>query len=171
MRKKLTQRLPGAIIQPGGDYMANVGKNIAAARRRAGITQEELASRVGYKTKSAINKIELGIRDLPQKKIAAFADALGVTPGHLMGWDEKPAEDLQDMGALAAEVIMDPDAMEMVKKYLAMDKLNRQAVQAFMALSDVDRYALQLVMASMGAKEKTASAEAPAVDVLHVDVE
>ena len=119
--------------------MANVGQNIAAARKRAGMTQEELAGRVGYKTKSAINKIELGIRDLPQKKIAAFAAALGVTPGHLMGWDEKPAEDLQDMGALAAEVLMDQDAMEMVRAYMAMSESDRQAVRAFMALSDVDR--------------------------------
>lgn len=73
--------------------MDNVGKNIADARKALGITQEELASRVGYKTKSAINKIELGIRDLPQKKISVFAEALGVTPGYLMGWeDEKPTE-------------------------------------------------------------------------------
>lgn len=109
--------------------MANVGKNIAAARKRAGMTQEELASRVGYKTKSAINKIEMGIRDLPQKKIAAFADALGVTPGHLMGWDEKPAEELQDMGALAAQVIMDLDAMEMMRNYLRLGKSDRHTVR------------------------------------------
>lgn len=133
--------------------MANVGKNIAAARKRAGMTQEELASRVGYKTKSAINKIELGIRDLPQKKIAAFADALGVTPGHLMGWDEKPAEELQGLGALAAEVIMDPDAMEMVKEYMALGSSDRAAVRDYMRLSEVDRYAVQLVMASMSRKE------------------
>jgi hypothetical protein len=54
---------------------------------------------------------------------------------------------------------------------MAMDESDRQAVRNFMALSEVDRYALQLVMASMGAKEKTAGAEAPAVEVLPVDVE
>lgn len=144
--------------------MANVGKNIAAARKRAGMTQEELAARVGYKTKSAINKIEMGIRDLPQKKIAAFADALGVTPGHLMGWDEKPAEELQGMGALAADVIMDPDAMEMAGKYLAMDETGRQAVRDFMALSEADRYALRLVMASMSSKQKKTDAGASVVE-------
>ena len=130
--------------------MANVGKNIAAARKRAGMTQEELAGRVGYKTKSAINKIEQGIRDLPQKKIAAFAAALGVTPGHLMGWDEKPAEDLQDMGALAAQLIMDQDAMETVKAYMALD--------------ESDRYAVRLVIASMSAKQKKTDAGASVVE-------
>lgn len=131
--------------------MANVGQNIAAARKRAGMTQEELAARVGYKTKSAINKIEMGIRDLPQKKIAAFADALGVTPGHLMGWDEKPAEDLEAMGALAADLLMDQDAVAMVREY--------------MQLSEVDRYAVRLVMASMARKEKKTDAPASVVEV------
>jgi hypothetical protein len=83
---------------------------------------------------------------LPQKKIAAFADALGVTPGHLMGWDEKPAEELQDMGALAAQVIMDQDAMEMA--------------QAYMQLSEEDRYAVRLVISSMASKEKKTDAGA-----------
>ena len=144
--------------------MANVGQNIAAARKRAGMTQEELASRVGYKTKSAINKIELGIRDLPQKKIAAFAEVLGVTPGHLMGWDEKPAEDLQDMGALAAQVLMDPDVMEMVQEYMALSDADRRAVRDYMSLSGPDRYAVQLVMASMAQKQKTTDAGASVVE-------
>jgi len=143
--------------------MANVGKNIAAARKRVGMTQEELAVRVGYKTKSAINKIELGIRDLPQKKIAAFADALGVTPGHLMGWDEKPAEELQGMGAMAAEVLMDPAALEVMQKYMAMSQADRQAVRDYMRLSEVDRYAVQLVMASMSGKQKKTDAGASVV--------
>lgn len=143
----------------------NIGKNIAAARKRAGMTQEELAARVGYKTKSAINKIELGIRDLPQKKIAAFAQALGVTPGHLMGWDEKPAEELQGMGALAAQLVMDPDAMEMAREYMAMDQADRQGVRDFMDLSDADRYAVRLVMASMAQKQKKTDVGASVADV------
>lgn len=113
--------------------MVNVGQNIAEARKHAGMTQEELASRVGYKTKSAINKIEMGIRDLPQKKIAAFAAALGVTPGHLMGWDKKPADELQSMGALAAQVLMDQDAMEMAQDYMTLSQADRAAVRALVA--------------------------------------
>ena len=68
--------------------MTEVGKNIKAFRVKMGLTQEELAEKVGYKTKSAINKIELGINDLPQKKIVAFAKALETTPAALMGWNE-----------------------------------------------------------------------------------
>jgi transcriptional regulator with XRE-family HTH domain len=61
-------------------------------RKSLGWTQEELAYRMGYKSKSTINKIELGINDIPQSKIVKFADVLGTTPAHLMGWDDEVEE-------------------------------------------------------------------------------
>jgi transcriptional regulator with XRE-family HTH domain len=57
-------------------------------RKRLGMTQEELAKKMGYKSKSTINKIELGINDIPQSKIVQFAEVLGTTPAHLMGWND-----------------------------------------------------------------------------------
>lgn len=58
-------------------------------RKRLGWTQEELATKMGYKSKSTINKIELGINDIPQSKIVRFAEVLGTTPAHLMGWNDE----------------------------------------------------------------------------------
>ena len=78
--------------------MSTVGENIQYMRKRLGMTQEELANRMGYKSKSTINKIELGINDIPQSKIVQFADVLGTTPAHLMGWDKEeknPPEELK----------------------------------------------------------------------------
>jgi transcriptional regulator with XRE-family HTH domain len=69
--------------------MSTVGENILQMRKRLGWTQEELATRMGYKSKSTINKIELGINDIPQSKIVKFADVLGTTPAHLMGWNDE----------------------------------------------------------------------------------
>ena len=69
--------------------MSTVGNKILAMRKQLGLTQEELAKRMGYKSKSTINKIELGINDIPQSKIVQFASVLGTTPAHLMGWDEE----------------------------------------------------------------------------------
>lgn len=57
-------------------------------REKAELSQQELAEKVGFKTASAVNKIELGLRDINQSKIIAFAKALNTTPGYLMGWDE-----------------------------------------------------------------------------------
>ena len=79
--------------------MSNVGKNIRRAREALGWTQEDLASRMGYKSKSTVNKVELGINDISQSKVVKYADALGVDPAALMGWEplpfekEKPTED------------------------------------------------------------------------------
>ena len=42
-----------------------IGDKIKAQRLAMGLTQEELAARMGYKSKSTINKIELNINDIP----------------------------------------------------------------------------------------------------------
>ena len=144
--------------------MLKLYENIRLYRKQAKMTQDDLARRTGYTDRSSIAKIEKGLVDLSQSKIKQFAEVLGVTPGHLMGWDDQPAEELQDMGALAAQVIMEPGAMELVKVYLAMDETDRQAVRDFMALSEADRYALRLVMASMSAKTKKTDAGASVVE-------
>lgn len=69
--------------------MSTIGSNIQSKRKELGITQEELAKRLGYKSKSTINKIEMGINDVPQSKIVRFAEALCTTPAFLMGWNEE----------------------------------------------------------------------------------
>lgn len=74
--------------------MSTVGNNILNRRKNLGLTQEELAKKMGYKSKSTINKIELGINDIPQSKIARFAEVLGTTPAQLMGWEEKEEKNL-----------------------------------------------------------------------------
>ena len=69
--------------------MSTVGNKILIMRKQLGWTQEELAKKMGYKSKSTINKIELGINDIPQSKIVKFANVLGTTPAYLMGWEEE----------------------------------------------------------------------------------
>ena len=66
----------------------NLYARIRARREELGITQDELAKRLGYKSRSTIAKIESGENDIPQSKIEAFADALSVTTAYLMGWDD-----------------------------------------------------------------------------------
>lgn len=66
----------------------NMGTIIKKRREQLGISQEQLASILGYKSRSSINKIELNHTDLPQSKIVALAKALSVTPAYLMGWED-----------------------------------------------------------------------------------
>lgn len=70
--------------------MATLYDRIKSRRTEIGLTVEELAHKMGYKDKSSISKIENGKADIPQSKIAAFADALQTTPAYLMGWEEQP---------------------------------------------------------------------------------
>ena len=80
--------------------MLEIYKRIRARREELGISQEELAKRMGYKSRSSINKIEKGENDIPQSKIVAFAKALRTTPEALMGWEQSPApasDDLPDL--------------------------------------------------------------------------
>lgn len=69
--------------------MATLYDRIKSRRLEMGLTVEDLAHKMGYKDKSSISKIENGKADIPQSKIAAFADALETTPAYLMGWEEK----------------------------------------------------------------------------------
>lgn len=63
-------------------------EKIRARREELGMTQDELAKILGYKSRSTIAKIEKGENDITQSKIIAFAQALKTTPGDLMGSDE-----------------------------------------------------------------------------------
>ena len=58
---------------------------IKARRIDLGMTQAELAEKIGYKSKTTITRIERGEIDLPQSKIASFAKALDTTVNYLLG--------------------------------------------------------------------------------------
>lgn len=61
---------------------------IRERRKQLGMTQEELASKMGFKTKGSISKIEAGERNLPISKIKLFAEILDTSPAYLMGWED-----------------------------------------------------------------------------------
>ena len=116
--------------------MLKLYENIKKLRKEAGMTQEDLARRAGYTDRSSIAKIERGAVDLSQSKIKQFADIFGTTPSQLMGWDAEP----EDLGALAAAVLMEPDTFRLV--------------QDFRSLSESDRNAVLALVASLAAKKK-----------------
>lgn len=70
-----------------------IGERIKSRREELGLTQQQLADRLGYKSKSAINKIELGVNDIAQKRIVDFAKALNTSIEFLLGMDKKDSEE------------------------------------------------------------------------------
>ena len=69
--------------------MSTIGSRIRNRREELGLSQDELSKKLGYKSRSSINKIELDQRNLTQSKIKAIADALDTTPAYIMGWNEQ----------------------------------------------------------------------------------
>lgn len=67
--------------------LKDLGNKVKSARNNLGLSQEELANRVGYKTKGSIARIENGERDLPIDKLKLLAKALNTTPEYLVGWN------------------------------------------------------------------------------------
>lgn len=59
------------------------GEIIKELRLKLGLTQQELADKVGYTSRSSINKIETCQNGISQSKILNFANALGVSPDAL----------------------------------------------------------------------------------------
>lgn len=70
----------------------SMGKKIKNRRKELGLSQEELAEKLGYKSKTSISKIEQDITDLPLSKVAKFAEILKTTPGYILGTDETDAQ-------------------------------------------------------------------------------
>lgn len=100
MRKDKIAKLAEA-LQTTPDYLMGwsdtIGDRIRTRRTQMGLTQAELADKLGYTSKSAIAKIETGVNQLTQEQIMPFANALNTTPSYIMGWDKKPKNRIRQL--------------------------------------------------------------------------
>lgn len=65
------------------ESVAQFARNVADARRRAGMTQEEVSDRSGVHP-TEVSRIEGGNRDARVSTVFRLAAALGVSPGQLL---------------------------------------------------------------------------------------
>lgn len=100
---------------------------IKSRREELGMSQEELANKLGYKSRSTINKIESGTNDIPQSKIKAFADALKTTPAYLMGWDTSSNKKEK-------EITLTESEMEHLLKYRQLDEKGQHTVSTILEM-------------------------------------
>ena len=101
-----------------------IGERIKNRREELGLTQDELAKKCGYKSRSSINKIELS-RDLPLRKVSLMAEALETTPAYLMGWDD--AEEHPIINEATPEEIS--KALDVYEKYKNATPEVQQAIE------------------------------------------
>ena len=67
----------------------HIGIKIKEKRLEQGLTQADLAKRLGYRDRTTIAKIESGKNDISLSKVVEFAEALHTTPAYLMGWENE----------------------------------------------------------------------------------
>lgn len=108
--------------------MNTIGKRILNRRSELNLTQEELASRLGYKSKSSINKIELGVQDVPRYKINQFAEALHTTPAYLMGLEDEETYEILKEAAWHAVIAKDEEAQKMIRKFYALPDEKKKTI-------------------------------------------
>jgi repressor LexA len=70
----------------------DIGQRIKLRREELNISAEELGKKIG-KAKTTIYRYEMGyIEKMPTTVLSDIADALRTTPAYLMGWTEKPTD-------------------------------------------------------------------------------
>jgi transcriptional regulator with XRE-family HTH domain len=122
-----------------------IGERIKKRREYLNISQEELAKKLGYKSRSSINKIELGINDITQSKIKAIADILETTPAYIMGWEDilesetnDSAEKVQKRDDAITDIILkmrrDENLLEAIKELCELSPEHISAVKAFITV-------------------------------------
>lgn len=103
-----------------------IGERIKQRRIELGLTQTELAHKMGITSKTTICKAETTDFNPTTDRVREFAKALDCTPSYLMGWEEVPNA---NSGTIAAKVAKDKDLQELVTDYIALPKEKQEAVK------------------------------------------
>lgn len=86
-----------------------LGEKVKLKREELNLSQEELAEKMNYKSKTSIHKIEVGITDLPLSKVKELAIVLKTTPAYLMGWESKKEENSNfNIDTISTDYVMVP---------------------------------------------------------------
>lgn len=108
-----------------GWFNDKIGKRIRSRREELGMTQEELASILGYKSKSTITKIESGVNDITQSKVLEFASALKTSAAYLMGWENNLTANNAE---LIPDIMSDIVLLEYIKMLMNLNIEHRQTI-------------------------------------------
>lgn len=117
------------------NLLEELGYRIRLRRLALGMSQEELAQKTGYNSRSSINKIELGETDLPYSKLLLVAKALGVRPSYLINLENEIGlanEDEPERGAslfrngLKVTYVLTEDQLDLAEYFLEMCESKNQ---------------------------------------------
>ncbi len=97
------------------EYLRELGGRVRDYRMLQGMSQDELATKAGYTSRSSISKIEHGKADIPRSQIIAIAAALNIDPTMLTIIDIKEPTD---------------EEIELARKIQRLDAYRRALVES-----------------------------------------
>jgi len=125
-----------------------IGERIAVRRKELGMTQTDLAIKMGYKSKAAISKIETNVNDITQSIIVRFADALDTSVKYLMGWDEE--EQHKYGGELPG------DFANVIDLDMVLTKTEAKLIESWRQATDEERENVAFILRNYGMPKPTA---------------
>lgn len=113
----------------------SMGIRLKSIRTMSGLTQNDLAKRVGVQ-RSAIQKYESGkVDNVPVKTLEALADALDVSPQDLMGWSDSKLSRRQEIGVTGIRQVFGDEYGDMLIAFNSLNASGRQ--MALRLISDL----------------------------------
>lgn len=104
-----------------------IGDRIKSRRIELGYTQELLATKLGYKTKGSVAKIENGEQSLTPERLYDIAKVLETSPSYLAGWEDAAI-------TLPAEMKFEENAAEEFKPSIVFADGDESAQRIYKAL-------------------------------------
>ena len=115
----------------------HVGKRIRHRRWLVGMTQQQLAERVGIKFQQ-IQKYETGANRVSASRLWDIADALEVPVSFFFEGLEGEGADSAPTAAMPADVMGDKEALDLIRSYYAIpENQRRRLFELARVLSDV----------------------------------
>lgn len=114
--------------------MTDIGIKIKERRESLGLSQDELAEIMGYKSRSTIAKIEKGVNDVTQTNLVKFAEALKTTPAYLMGWiDDETDKKNSTITEIIVRMRTDEDFLSLVETINTLNEEQLQSVKMMLS--------------------------------------
>jgi transcriptional regulator with XRE-family HTH domain len=116
----------------------HVGKRVRHRRWMVGMTQQQLAEKVGIKFQQ-IQKYETGMNRVSASRLWDISEALGVPVAFFFdGVDVAAANDVPATGSVPADILADKEALELVRSYYSIpENQRRRLFELARVLSDV----------------------------------
>lgn len=111
------------------EIIEHIGERIKKRREELGMSQDELAERMGYKSRSTIAKIEKGVNDVVHSNVLKFAKALNVSVSSLTGFNEIIEEKPVETAKLHARILTDQQLMETIEEYFLLSEENQKMIR------------------------------------------